>query len=106
MADPVSLVTYLAGLVGVVAGALFVYVYRTASELEVAFKKMRQRSEILVHDFDALHSNLSQLRDKTRAKASYQEAEQLMAAATGKLVLKDKTSALKGINPDIRVGLR
>ncbi|MBI5226688.1 hypothetical protein HY994_05675 [Candidatus Micrarchaeota archaeon] len=106
MADPISIVTYLAGLVGVVAAVLFVYVYRTATELEVAFAKMRQRSELLVHDLDSLHSNLTELREKSKAKASYQEAEQLLAAATGKLMLKDKQVALEPLNSNIRVEVK
>lgn len=106
MADPLPLVTYLAGLVGVIAGVLFVYVYQFATELEVKFAKMRQRAEGLVHDMDSLQSNVSVLRQKARAKASYQEAEQLLAAATSKLLLKDKQVALDDVNAQIRVELK
>ncbi|MBI2445474.1 hypothetical protein HYV43_03750 [Candidatus Micrarchaeota archaeon] len=106
MADPLPLIPYLAGLVGVIAAVLFVYVYRTATELEVQFTKMRQRAEGLVHDMDTLQSNVAHLRQKAKAKASYQEAEQLLASATGKVMLQDKKVALGGINEKIRVELQ
>ncbi len=106
MADPLPLVTYLAGLVGVIAAVMFVYVYQTATQLEVQFAKMRQRAEGLVHDMDALQSNVSALRHKAKSKASYQEAEQLLSAATNKLMLKDKQVALGDINTKIRVELK
>ncbi len=106
MADPLPLVTYFAGLVGVIAGVLFVYVYQTATQLEVQFAKMRQRAEGLVHAMGALQSNVSVLRYKANSKASYQEAEQLLAAATNKLMLKDKQVALDDLNDQIRVELK
>ncbi len=105
MADPLPLITYLAGLVGVIAAVMFVYVYQTATELEVRFAKMRQRAEGLVHDMDALHSNVNHLRAKAKAKASYQEAEQMLSSATSRIMLKDKQVALP-VNDQIRVELK
>jgi len=106
MADPLPFVPYLAGLIGVIAGILFVYVYRTATDLEVQFVRMRQRAEGLVHDMDSIQSNVDHLRAQAKGKASYHEAEQLLASATGRIMLKDKQVALGDVNSKIRVELK
>ncbi len=88
------------------AAALFAYVYKTATEFETHFHRMRERAELLVHDFDTLHSNISELRKKSEAKASYQDAEQLLSGTTSKLMLRGKRAALEPINAGIKVELQ
>ncbi len=102
--EPITLVTYAAGGVGVIGAALFVYVYRTFNTVERRFAGMRSRTERVVHDFSHLRSNVSELSAKAAAKASYKDTEAALKNATRNVVLRTKKNTLSGQNAAIRVG--
>ncbi|MBI4360422.1 hypothetical protein HY572_01470 [Candidatus Micrarchaeota archaeon] len=105
MVDPLTLVGIAAGGIGILGAVLFVYVYQAANAMEKRFAAMRSRAELVVHDFDALKSNLGELSKAMQAKASYQDTEKLLSRATGNAVLRQKTEALGEVNPSVRVRL-
>ncbi|MDP2717142.1 MAG: hypothetical protein Q8P02_00195 [Candidatus Micrarchaeota archaeon] len=103
--EPVTLITYAAGGVGVVGAALFIYVYRTFNRVERQFSGMRARTERVVHDFSHLSSSVSALSGQAAAKASYQDTEAALKKATRNVVLRGTSDALSEENPSIRVGV-
>lgn len=105
MVDPLTLVSILAGGIGILGAVLFVYVYQTANAMEKRFAHMRSRAEGVVHDFDALRSNLGEISKSVNAKASYNDTEKLLSKATGNAVLRQKKEALASANSSVRVGL-
>lgn len=90
MGDVETIIAYSAGFVGLLSAALVVYVYRTGTALEVRWHKANERMQATVNAFQAVDSNLSEIKEKLDLKASYPQTEKRLADATGKLMVKDR----------------
>jgi hypothetical protein len=102
--EPVALITYAAGGVGVIGAALFVYVYNTFNQVERQLAGMHSRTERVVHDFDHLSSSVTELSHCASSKASYQDTESSLKKATRNVMLRSKKEELSNQNTSIRVG--
>ncbi|HLD76209.1 MAG TPA: hypothetical protein VI874_04270 [Candidatus Norongarragalinales archaeon] len=93
MGDAALIIAYGAGFIGLLSAAMVYYVHQTANELERRWHHSNERMQNAVRAFQAVESNLSEIKEKLALKASYQQTEKRLSEATSRLMVKEKHHA-------------